>query len=293
MFYMLQHHWLNGKVKSLDDRDALQGYLSRPDFRLEDVRGVNLRDIDHQLADAAKAWDPKCPPLEGWRNIGLRLLVPPLCSSPSTAGYVDVPGFRVQKLTDVMVKVFSMNNISTIHYEPFESCWQPPGTSGPLQQVLDEIYASPKMLEAHREVHHLTIADSNCKLPRCVAAFMFSSDGVQFGSFSHAKGWPILCYFAHVPTLLDQVQETITLLHAGKPPTDALLTHLRWELMHEIWKSLLDNEFVDVWKNGMVVKCADGITRRVFPRIMTYSADYPEKVLIATIRNGGKCLCLR
>jgi hypothetical protein len=27
----------------------------------------------------------------------------------------------------------------------------------------------------------------------------------------------------------------------------------------------------------MVVKCADGIERRVYPRIFTYSADYPEK----------------
>jgi hypothetical protein len=47
--------------------------------------------------------------------------------------------------------------------------------------------------------------------------------------------------------------------------------------MQELWKALLDDEFVDAWYNGVVIKCADGITRRVFIRIITYSADYPEK----------------
>jgi hypothetical protein len=76
--------------------------------------------------------------------------------------------------------------------------------------------------------------------------------------------------------LPDEIAETISALY-GKPPTDGLLTHLRRELMHEVWGTLLDDEFVHAWHNGVVIKCADGITRRVFPRIMTYSADYPEK----------------
>ncbi|KAG8713124.1 hypothetical protein FRC09_019071 [Ceratobasidium sp. 395] len=53
----------------------------------------------------------------------------------------------------------------------------------------------------------------------------------------------------------------------------------------------MDDEFLDAYFNGVKIKCADGITRRVFPRILTYLADYPKKVLIAAIRNGGGCLC--
>ncbi|KAG9086349.1 hypothetical protein FS749_003695 [Ceratobasidium sp. UAMH 11750] len=164
------------------------------------------------------------------------------------------------------------------------------------------------MIKAHREVQSLNI---DCNLPRCVAGFMFASDGMQFAQFSHVKGWPILCSFgnvskyerckptsntcypvAHIPTLPDKVKEQITKMH-GKPPTDALLTHLRRELMHAIWVALLDDEFVEAWRTGVVIDCADGHRRRVFPRILTYSADYPEKVLLATIRNGGACLCPR
>lgn len=28
---------------------------------------------------------------------------------------------------------------------------------------------------------------------------------------------------------------------------------------------------------GLVITCADDVTRRIFPRFFTYSADYPEK----------------
>ena len=66
-------------------------------------------------------------------------------------------------------------------------------------------------------------------------------------------------------------------MEEGQPITKALLTHLRHELIHAVWTQLLDDEFLQAWRQGIVVTCADGITRRVFPRIFSYSADYPEK----------------
>ncbi|CAE6463349.1 unnamed protein product [Rhizoctonia solani] len=81
--------------------------------------------------------------------------------------------------------------------------------------------------------------------------------------------------------------------HNGKPPPESLITHLRRELMHEVWAYLLDDDFLHAWNHGIVVKCADGIERRVFPRIKIHSIDYPEKVTLATIRNLGVCLCPR
>lgn len=77
--------------------------------------------------------------------------------------------------------------------------------------------------------------------------------------------------------LPDSVKEEIASIHNGKPPSDTLLTHLRRELMHEVWNTLLDDDFIHAWNHGIVIDCADGIRRRVFPRIVTYSADYPEK----------------
>jgi hypothetical protein len=42
-------------------------------------------------------------------------------------------------------------------------------------------------------------------------------------------------------------------------------------------RSLLDADFVKAYKHGMAIKRFDGVFRRIYPRIFTYSADYPEK----------------
>lgn len=47
--------------------------------------------------------------------------------------------------------------------------------------------------------------------------------------------------------------------------------------MHALWLLLLDEDFLHAYEHGIVIKCGDGITRRIFPRLFTYYADYPEK----------------
>ncbi|KAH7916892.1 hypothetical protein BV22DRAFT_997067, partial [Leucogyrophana mollusca] len=79
----------------------------------------------------------------------------------------------------------------------------------------------------------------------------------------------------------------------ARSPSDAFFTHCHRELFHAQWKVLLDDEFLDAYHHGIVVTCCDGVKRRFYLRIFTYSADYPEKILIATIRNLGTCLCPR
>jgi Plavaka transposase len=55
------------------------------------------------------------------------------------------------------------------------------------------------------------------------------------------------------------------------------ITHLKRELVQKVWELLLDEEFMDAYQHGMVITCGDAVTRRIFPRFFTYSADYPEK----------------
>ena len=40
---------------------------------------------------------------------------------------------------------------------------------------------------------------------------------------------------------------------------------------------LLDDEFIKAYRNGIVVRCYNGVLRQIYPQIFTYSADYPEK----------------
>lgn len=98
---------------------------------------------------------------------------------------------------------------------------------------------------------------------------------------------------------------------SDRSPGDHLFTHCHRDLFHAQWKDILDDDFVEAYEHGIVLMCGDGIKRRLFPRIFTYSADYPEKcvtlfrltrthnlrspsrVLISNIRNMGGCPCPR
>jgi hypothetical protein len=60
-------------------------------------------------------------------------------------------------------------------------------------------------------------------------------------------------------------------------PTKGFLSHCRKEVFHAQWNILLDDDFVSAYRHGIVIQCLDGVMRRFYPRIFTYSADYPEK----------------
>ena len=55
--------------------------------------------------------------------------------------------------------------------------------------------------------------------------------------------------------------------------------HLKRELVQKVWELLLDEEFMDAYEHGLVITCADGVTRLFYPRFFTYSADYLEKLV--------------
>lgn len=63
----------------------------------------------------------------------------------------------------------------------------------------------------------------------------------------------------------------------GKGPSKSLIAHVRREIMHAQWALLLDGDFLQIYAHGIVIECTDGVLRRFYPRIFTYSADYPEK----------------
>lgn len=89
------------------------------------------------------------------------------------------------------------------------------------------------------------------------------------------------------------------------------MKHCRRELFHAQWEILLNDEFLEAYESGVLFACSDGVTRRFYPRVFTYSADYPEKsicdslfflsrfltigfrVRLASIRQNGKCACPR
>jgi hypothetical protein len=206
VFYIQVHHWLHGGAKSLNSRESLcNDVIQKPDFNSRDTIGVNFRALDKELANMAKNWDPSCPPSEGWKKVTIQLEVPPVRQTQANSSkgkavppkiYINISGLYLRKLTDIIRKAFSSNNVPTFHYEPFECYWIPPGSTSRIR-LCGEMFWSPKMINAHREVQKLVISDKDCMRPRCIAAWMFSSDAMQFGNFCNAKGWPIYGYFGN------------------------------------------------------------------------------------------------
>ena len=79
--------------------------------------------------------------------------------------------------------------------------------------------------------------------------------------------------------LPDTFKEFAIAYTGGKGPNKFLMTHCHREIFHAQWKILLDDEFLAAYEHGILIQCQDGIIRRLYPRIFTYSADLPEKYI--------------
>jgi hypothetical protein len=91
-------------------------------------------------------------------------------------------------------------------------------------------------------------------------------------------------HLAYIPPLPDSLQDQLKVSHhKWDTQQKDIITHCRRELMHAVWKFLLDDDFLHAYTYGLVVRSPDRIERRVYPRILTYSADYPEKYVFTYI----------
>ncbi|KAF7301977.1 hypothetical protein MIND_00763800 [Mycena indigotica] len=176
------------------------------------------------------------------------------------------------------------------------------------EEVFGEIYTSAAMLEAYHAIPQPPPPQTaDDPVESIVLALMEWSDATHLAQFGTASLWPAYTFFGNHPkdfrgkptskagfhqayfaSLPDSVRDSYRQQYGCDMP-DEVYTHLKRELIHEIWNLLLSDNFMDAYDNGIKIKCWDGIIRLVFPRFFIYGADYPEKVLLATIRSlGGK-----
>ncbi|KAI0822193.1 hypothetical protein BC628DRAFT_1391483 [Trametes gibbosa] len=163
------------------------------------------------------------------------------------------------------------------------------------EQVYGELYNSVSFVRADLRLQN-SPREPGCELPRAIVAIMLWSDATVVSQFGNQKVWPAYMYFgnqskytrarptaraahhiAYFTSLPDYVQDFIRAQSGGKSASAPLITHCRRELFHAQWECLLDDEFIHAYEHGLVIDCMDGVRRRIYPRIFTYSADYPEK----------------
>ncbi|KAG2742745.1 hypothetical protein P692DRAFT_20879278 [Suillus brevipes Sb2] len=307
-FQLGDWYWNQGVQKSQGDFTTLLDILSDETFKTADVTSTQWKKINCQLG--ANEYDDKDVDEwededAGWKKSSISIDVPfsRTSDTPGPQSYQAANLYHRSLVPVIREKLTNARDNKLFHYEPYQLCWNPPHLDGEVP-IYGDMYTSPAFLEAHTQLQDLP-GEPGCDLPRVVVGLMFWSDATQLTTFGNAKLWPTYMYFANESkyrrckpscNLSNHVAYFETLPESFKDfagRTSEGATHCRRELFQEQWNVLLDDEFVEAYTHGIVIHCCDGITRRFYPRVFTYSADYPEKVLIATVRNLGGCPCPR
>ncbi|KAI0064190.1 hypothetical protein BV25DRAFT_1800682 [Artomyces pyxidatus] len=318
-FRLGEWFWNGSHEKSKATFRDLLDIVGDDAYRPQDVSGTHWDQINAILAfesehDCEEWQDEEA----GWLRASVKISVPfhprrgipnPPKAGPRT--FIVDDFYHRDLLSVIREKLSRHQDDPLFHYEPYELHWQPYATAEPVR-VHGELYTSPAFLDEHRKLLE-SAPEPGCDLPRHIVALMFWSDATHLTSFGDAKLWPLYLYFgneskyrrcqpsshlcehvAYFRSLPDEFQEFGSQQTAGgKAPNPAFRTHCARELVHAQLKILINDRFLEAWVHGLVIKCCDGVHRRFYPRIFTYSADYPEKILLASIRNLGSCPCPR
>ncbi|KAG2737471.1 hypothetical protein P692DRAFT_201842935 [Suillus brevipes Sb2] len=227
----------------------------------------------------------------GWRQSTVKIRLPKekrKFPSEADAPELEILGVHHRSLTDIITHVFESDVSQSFNMMPFDQFWTTPDHW--TVRVFWEAYASPALMEAYKEINALQL-DPGDNLERVVASLMVWDASLwpfymYFGNQSkYTRGKPTARashHLAYIPTLPNNLQDIYVDIF-GEAMLSDVHTHLKRELMQAIWSLLLDGKFMEAYEHGIVIRCSHGITRRVFP------PDYPEKVLLATIKFLGGC----
>ncbi|KAJ3534489.1 hypothetical protein NMY22_g6905 [Coprinellus aureogranulatus] len=314
-----------GNQKSLKDFKALIRILKSPAFSVDDIKKTPWTAIFRELGKNKEDMSAKKGEWvddSGWKTTEVAIEVPVHNRMAQGRGVErNVAGtLHHRSITSILEEKIRNQIASQIfHFDGHELLWKPGEAEGsPEFRILSELYNSDAFLEAQNEVRHNPPPEiGNCELPRVVVGLMYWSDATHLSTFSTSKLWPLYMVFgneskyrrgagtsdtcnhvAYFDSISDDFKDYLTERTGGRIPPN-LMAHLNRELFHEQWAILLDDDLLKAIVEGIIIRCSDGVERRFFIRIFTYSSDYPERcpdtdrVLIATIKCRGDCPCVR
>ncbi|TFK28673.1 hypothetical protein FA15DRAFT_570177, partial [Coprinopsis marcescibilis] len=316
-FHLANWYWNGGNEKSLKEFKDLLELLRKPEFSLSDALEADYSRIISALGNYSRATEGSDEWMDdaGWRTTPISIPVP-FHKSMRGAGveHRSVGTLYHRNILEILRdKVRSMTDGPHFHYQPYYMEWaqnQENKNSPPLR-VHGELYTSEAFLEAHQALQE-SIPVPGCNRKRVVAALMFWSDATKLTEFGPSKLWPCYMFFgneskyrrakpnlhlgehvAYFDSISDNFKDYLRRRAGGKLPPAEFMTHCSREIFQAQWALLLDDNLVKAMTDGIVLMCHDNIERRFYPRIFTYSADYPEKVMIALIKQGSKYPCTR
>ena len=289
--------WVNTGAPTKSNAEVnrlVHDYVRHRDFKPEELKNFDAGRENSRIDALDTSKESPLP--DSFQTTSVNIEVPTGVKD-APPHIFSIPGLYYRPLTASIRASFGSPIATHFHYSPFRQFRTSP-TTGEPERIFSELYDSEAFIEEHDKIRRSAPTDEpDCKCEKAVAAIMFWSDSTHLANFGTAKLWPVYMLFgnlskyiraqptsgacqhvAYIPSLPDIIDDTMKNIHASwKTQKQAIITHCRRELMHAIWKFLLDDEFVHAYKYGIVIKCADGEERRIYPRIFTYSADYQEK----------------
>lgn len=284
----------NRELQRLDEHDELSGIFSAGDGWQESSVKIRVpkEKVKHRSEDEAPEFEVKGLWYRPLRNV-------------IKSAYEDITQRHFHTRA---FKLFCTRSAAS----------NPMDEAEPDERIWTDIYNSDAMLEEQAKVDALSRnpADSS-DVEYAVAPLMLWSDSTRLANFGTQSLWPIYLFFgslskymrgrpstfaahhlAYMPsvrnsflrlTLLSDVLIMIQLPDAiqdfyqrffGVSATADVLRFCRSQVLQAVWLLLLDPDFMHAYEHGMLVQCGDGVLRRLFPRFLTYSADYPERFAI-------------
>jgi hypothetical protein len=317
IFRLMTWFYSSSGVKSLAEVNSLvKDVILAPDFETEDFIGFDVKK-EYKVMDSYQETSTQgLSPFsfdDSWIKGSVKIPLP--CDGVKQRE-AEAPSLVVEvyyrKILDIIKAALAEPCAEQFHAFPFEASWQP-GPDEPKERIYSEIYTGDRWNEEYTDIHKKNQQGPHCDLEPLLIALMIWSDSTLLAQFGNASLWPIYLYIgnqskysrskpssfaahhiAYIPKVCcalfvshrkllitsikldDKIQENY-MEAFNKAATAAMLTHLRRELVQAIWMLLMDDEFMHAYIHGFLFRLVDGILRVLFPRFLTYSADYPEK----------------
>ncbi|KAG6905315.1 hypothetical protein DXG01_003463 [Tephrocybe rancida] len=247
-----------------------------PDFRCEDFDGFSTARENRQLDTGDKGLPPFLSS-DVWKQGSVNISLPFTCKKYHNREK-DGPTITIHFYHRDLVEAFKSGvkdfTARKFHWQGFRLYWKP-SKDEPEQWVYGEAYTSDQFLDLESTI----IPVEGCNLERAIVPLMLYSDLTHLTNFGTASLWPLYFWFsglskyicgkvssfsahhlAYFPSLPDLVKDQYKDIF-GATPSLAMITHLQRELIQAVWKYLLTDEFKQIYKEGIVVKCGDGVLR--------------------------------
>ncbi|KAF9237846.1 hypothetical protein BU15DRAFT_75648 [Melanogaster broomeanus] len=301
-FRLMCWFYSGSNLKSLGELDRLvNDVILADDFNQADLQGFRaakeVERLDNYGADPEDV-QASFSAGDGWKEVKVKIHLPgDGVPHPSVeeSPFFEVPGLFYRKFIEVVKNACCEPfGSERFHLTPFSLSYTP-SSNEPTEHIYSEIYNSPAMINEHEKIHSQPRVNG-CTLETIIASVMLWSDSTHLTSFGTASLWPIYTYFgnqskyirgkptsfaahhlAYIPKITDALHDFYEATFK-KAITADVLTHCRHELMQAIWLLLMDDDFMHAYEFGIVIEFLD---------------DYPEKVLLASVKFLAQCPCPR